>query len=107
MEIEQLIHELKTSCTHLSEHQIIWARGLHLFDKLGGVPPIKVPQNFCTRNFTPETLEALKKEGLRMKRISDRLFLLKVPQNKGGEFSQEAINCWFDSEIQRLMAEEL
>lgn len=105
LEILELIKDLKTSCHDLPTHQIFWAKGLSLFDKLGGVPPIKVPQNYCMRIFTPETLAAIEKEGFKLKRISDRLFLLKVPQNKTGTFSDEALALWDDSEIQRILAE--
>jgi hypothetical protein len=32
----------------------------------------------------------IEKEGFKLKRISDRLFLLKVPKNNNGNFSDEA-----------------
>jgi hypothetical protein len=104
-EIVTLINSLKTSCNNFAEHQLIWARGLPLFDKIGSVPPIRVPENFSTRNFSPETLKALKTEGFRLQKVSDFLYAKKIPQNQNGTFSDEALALWNDSEIQRILAE--
>lgn len=53
----------------------------------------------------PETLKALEKELLRLQKVSDILFARKIPQNKGGTFSQEALDLLNDSEMQRILAE--
>lgn len=95
------MHDLKASCNNFAKHQVIWALGLHLFDKIGFVPPIRVPENFSTRNFTLETLKALEKEGFRMQKISDYLNKKKIPHNKGGTFSNEALDLLEDSEIKK------
>jgi hypothetical protein len=104
-EIKHFIRDLTPSCANLSEHQIIWAKGLSLFHKTGWYPPMRMPENFCTTHLTPEALAQIAKEHLKLQKISYRLIAKKVPQNYGGTFSQEALDLLNDSEMQRILAE--
>jgi hypothetical protein len=95
------LRQLKETCLNIEQHQLVWAKSLHLYHS-EHIPPIKLPQNFNTSQFTPEALSAMKNAELRMIQVSDYLFFKKVPQTSHGIFPKEALDLFNDSYIQKI-----
>ena len=98
---ERALVSLKITCEHFAKHQLVWASNLHLFPD-NYIPPLRLPENFATRNLHPNILEALEKSRLRMHRISNILYVRKIDPKS--DFA-EAARLVEDSEIQRLLSE--
>jgi hypothetical protein len=105
-EIKIALNELKDSYFDFKQHQLVWAKNLHLFPS-NYIPPLKLPQNFSYSEFTPEALREIKISEMRMKRISDYLYFKKVPQTKHGTFPKEALDLMNDSQLQRILSEDI
>lgn len=103
-EIQEVLQQLKTTINDFTEHQIIWAKNLHLFPD-NHIPPLKLPQNFSYTQFTPEALIKIKQAEVRMKHISDYLYVKKIPQVNHGTFPKEALDLFDDSYIQKILSE--
>lgn len=100
-QIARALSLLGHSCDLLIQHQIIWAKHVHLFPK-GFIPPMRVPHNFSLEDAHPKFLDAITKAELKMTKISNYLYFKPInPHNNG--LPEEALDLFKDSHMQELM----
>jgi len=80
LQIEYALEELNATSTQLNIHLEIWAKYVHLFPN-DYMPPIRVPENFATHDFSNETLIDYKLACLQMEKISKILLERNVPND--------------------------
>ena len=100
--MQHALKELRSCSFDPSKYQLAWAKNLHLFPS-NCIPPLRIPKNFNTSQFTKEALLEIKKSEIRMKRVSDYLYFKKVPQTTHGNFPQEALDILNDSQMQWIL----
>jgi hypothetical protein len=104
-ELNLVLDNLALTCNDFDNHQLVWAKSLHLFPPYM-LPPLRLPQNINTKLFTQETLIQLKKSSIKLKLISDHLHNKKVPNVSGNQYPIEAYDLFEDCYIQKLLREE-
>lgn len=103
-EVEQALNELNETKNNFINHQLIWAKNLHLFPDTF-IPPLKLPQNFSYAQLTLEALQSIKISEIRLQKISTSLYQLKIPEINHGKFPNEALDLFNGSFLQELLGE--
>jgi len=93
--------QLKHSAHDFAKHQIAFASVVHLYPN-SGIPPLRLPHNFALADLTKESLLLLHKSNIKMKRVSDLLYIKKVSRHD----KKEALQYFKDSKMQRILTEE-
>jgi len=82
----------------------IWADNLHVFpDKWK--PPLMIEKTFDESNLTPEAIEKIRRGDAYIQKISNQLYVLEATQKKG-ELTEEALDIFNESIIQKIMDSE-
>ena len=105
-QVLQTLTDLKKTSEDPQQHQIIWAKNIHLFPD-NFVPPMRIPQNFSYNQFTEEALKKIKAAEIQLKKVSDYLYTKKIPQVNNGIFSKEALDLFEDSFMQTILNQDI
>jgi hypothetical protein len=69
-----LIH-LKNTAHNFAQHQVAFASIVHLYPN-NGIPPLRLPHNFALADLTDECVALLAKSNIKLRRISDLLYMM-------------------------------
>jgi|ERR1700753_886991 len=93
--IRTALYELAKTCDDVVAHQLTWAQSLHHFPD-NFIPPIRLPENFSKRDLKPEFQALLEKSEIKVRKISNILYMKKVPEND----IKKAIELFEDTDMQ-------
>jgi hypothetical protein len=96
---------LSKSCENRKEHLAYWSQYFSIFP-LTYRPPLRLENTFDIEYLSDEAKAAYYASGTELQKFSDRIEHLQkereIAKKKGGNFSEQALDIFADSELQRI-----
>ena len=96
-ELEDILKALEATSNDPDVHIRTWAESIHLFPEKW-IPPLLLNKTFDESQLKPEIIDLLLKANITLKKISDKLYELSVPETE---------DFFDDSLIQKMMREDV